>query len=318
MTAPPARAQRKGWKNMAKKNRMGKGLDMLFSDNISEEKPEQSTGRAGVTTVRLSLLEPNKDQPRESFDQEKLQELADSIKENGVLQPILVRPLENGGYQIVAGERRWRASRLAGLTEVPVFIKELDDRQTMQMALIENIQRQDLSPIEEAAAYKNLMDSYGMTQQALAEAVGKSRSAVANSLRLLELNDNVKRMVDDGTLSSGHAKILAGLDSESQVSCALKAEEEGMSVRELESYVQQLKTAEQQDSGPKAAALSRGRVRKVRPFLKEFELSVNANSSIRTKARDGRGGGAEITLSIGRELDAEKVLSKLAELLSQF
>ena len=135
---------------MAKKNRMGSGLDMLFAENTQPEisaAPETESGN-GITMVKVTLLEPNKDQPRVIFDDDKLSELADSRKENGVLQPILARPLENGGYQIVAGERRWRASRLAGLTEVPVYIKELDDRQTMQMALIENIQRADLSPIE--------------------------------------------------------------------------------------------------------------------------------------------------------------------------
>ena len=155
---------------------MGAGLDMLFADNsqpeVSAAPEQQENGKDNVTMVKITLLEPNKDQPRGIFDNDKLMELADSIRENGVIQPILARPLENGGYQIVAGERRWRASRLAGLTEVPVYIKELDDKQTMQVALIENIQRADLSPIEEAKAYKNLTDTYKMTQEQVAVRLG--------------------------------------------------------------------------------------------------------------------------------------------------
>ncbi|MBR1738737.1 MAG: ParB/RepB/Spo0J family partition protein [Ruminococcus sp.] len=309
---------------MGKKNRMGKGLDELFSDN--NDLTSQSAAPEGtpdsVTTVRLALLEPNKEQPRSAFDQEKLEELAKSIKENGVLQPILVRPLDNGGYQIVAGERRWRASRLAGLTEVPVYIKELDDRQTMQMALIENIQRQDLSPIEEALAYKSLMDTYGMTQQQLSEAVGKSRPAVANSLRLLNLCEPVRKMTDDGIISASHAKILSALDPETQERCANEIEEKSLSVRELEELINDIRTAEQKAklpyTGDEMEKLRRSSLKKMRPFLKEFEISVNQSSRVRTKVKDEGDGSATVTLKLGRELDTEALLSRLASLLSDF
>jgi len=303
---------------MAKKFKMDKGLDYLFSENAEEKSAESSEKEdGGIVNVRLSLLEPNKDQPRGSFDDEKLGELADSIKENGVLQPILVRPLENGGYQIVAGERRWRASRLAGLTEVPVYIKELDDRQTMQLALIENIQRQDLSPLEEAAAYQSLMDSYGMTQQEVAKAVGKSRSAVANSVRLLSLCSKVKKMVSDGILTAGHAKVLAGLDESDQAELAARAEEMELTVRQLEAMAAQLGRQRDIDKEEKEK-LKKSSVKKDRPFLKEFELSVNSRSNIKVKTRSENDGGAQVTLKIGKEQDIEKVLGRLAQMLTEY
>ncbi len=304
---------------MGKKNRMGMGLDMLFADNSANEKNETAAAadKDGAAMVRLSLLEPNKDQPRENFDDEKLGELADSIRENGVLQPILVRPLENGGYQIVAGERRWRASRLAGLSEVPVYIKELDDRQTMQMALIENIQRQDLSPIEEAAAYKSLIETYGLTQQEAAVAVGKSRSAVANSLRLLELEEGVKALVDSGELSVGHAKVLASLEKEKQQRFADEVKEKGYSVRQLEKAVA---AANREDNPPEEfmKKVSHNTFKKERPFVKEFEVSVNDSSNIKVKAKNESDGSVSVKLNIGMEQDIEKVLSKLAQFLEKY
>ena len=302
---------------MAKKNRMGAGLDMLFAESIPQiSEPEQESGDS-VSMVKVTLLEPNKEQPRGIFDDEKLAELAESIKENGVLQPILVRPLANGGYQIVAGERRWRASRLAGLTEVPVYIKELDDRQTMQMALIENIQRQDLSPVEEAQAYKNLMDSYDMTQQQVAQAVGKSRSAVANSLRLLELEEQVRSMVDSGEISFGHAKVLSGLTRDKQAEFAKKVQNENLSVRQLEeALAEEERRNERQDSADKQALRKRS-VKKERPFLKEFEMAVNANSDVKVKARSDSNGGVRVEPKLPKETDAEVLLGKLAELLAK-
>ena len=303
---------------MSKKNRMGSGLDMLFAENTqpaNTETPQENSD--SVTMIKVTLLEPNKEQPRGKFDDEKLNELADSIKENGVLQPILARPLENGGYQIVAGERRWRASRLAGLSEVPVYIKKLDDRQTMQMALIENIQRQDLSPVEEALAYKNLMDSYDMTQQQLAQAVGKSRSAVANSLRLLELDEAVRTLVDNGSISFGHAKVLSGLAKDRQAEFAKKVQDEGLSVRQLEDV---LKYAEQQAEKmleSERQAIRKRSVKKERPFLKEFEMAVNANSEVKVKARSDNSGGVRVELKLPKETDAETLLAKLADLLAE-
>lgn len=302
---------------MGKKNRMGSGLDMLFAENTGPAAEPEQAGGESITMVKVTLIEPNKDQPRSEFDEEKLEELAASIRENGILQPILVRPLKNGSYQIVAGERRWRASRMAGLTEVPVYIKELDDRQTMQLALIENIQRDDLSPVEEAHAYRSLMENYGMTQQQVAQAVGKSRSAVANTLRLLDLEDMVRSIVDSGELSFGHAKVLSGLTKEKQTEYAKKVQDEGMSVRQLEEALRdEDRLSERQEAADKQALRKRS-VKKERPFLKEFEMAVNANSDVKVKASSDSSGGVKVELRLPKEIDAEKLLSRLAALLSE-
>ena len=304
---------------MGKKLRMNRGLDDLFGDNIlTAENTSEVSDNKGTAYVRLSLLEPNKSQPREVFDDDALNELADSIRENGVLQPILVRPLDNGGYQIVAGERRWRASKIAGLTEVPVFIKDLDDKQTMQIALIENIQRQDLSPVEEAAAYQNLMDSYGMTQQEVAKAVGKSRSAVANSLRILSLCDEVKKMVNDGILSAGHAKVLAGLEEADQIDLAVQTEEMNLSVRQLEAMAAEINKPKSPYNKEEMDKIRENSFKKERPFLKEFEISVNTHSNVKVKAKDDKQGGAKLTFNVGKDVDIQSLLSKLADVLTQY
>ena len=181
---------------MAKKiGGLGKGLSAIFIENDTEDKNE-------VVTLKISQVEPNRKQPRKSFDDDALAELAESIRQHGVLQPILVRPQIFGGYQIVAGERRYRASRLAGLTEIPAIVRELSDSETMQIALIENLQRSDLSPLEEAAGYRSLIDDFGMTQEDVAKTVGKSRPAVTNTLRLLSLPDEVKPMIEEKKLST--------------------------------------------------------------------------------------------------------------------
>ncbi len=312
---------------MKKKERLSRGLDFIF-DNESEiaEKAEKSNLKSdkqdSVTAVKISLIEPNKKQPRHKFDDEKLNELAESIRENGIIQPITVRPLDNGGYQIVAGERRWRASRIAGLEEIPVYIKKLDERKTMQLALIENIQRDDLTPLEEAAAYQELMNSYDLTQAEVAKAVGKSRSAVANSLRLLGLAEEVRSMIDEGILSMSHAKVLAGLDEEKQIKFGREIKQTGMSVRDLEIGIAREETAEREQKlrqiSENEKAIRESSVKKERPFLKEFEVSVNTNSNIRVKADPERGGGVKLTMKIGREMDIEGVLSRLAEVLEEY
>ena len=210
-----------------KKGGLGKGLDALFMDN--------ETADSGIVTLRLSEIEPNKDQPRKVFSEESLNELADSIKEHGVLQPLLVRPLSTGGYQLVAGERRWRASRMAGLREVPVVIRDMDEEQAMEIALIENLQREDLNAIEEASGYKMLMERYGMTQEQVAKRVGKSRPAVANALRLLNLPHKVMEMVEEGEVSPGHARaLLAFEDADQIVEVAQKVKTGKYSVRDIE------------------------------------------------------------------------------------
>ncbi len=209
-----------------KKGGLGRGLDALFNENATDEK--------GVVTLRLSEIEPNRNQPRTNFDEDALAELADSIEKHGLIQPIVVRPTSNGAYQIVAGERRWRACRMAGLSEVPVVIKELDDQKYFEIALIENLQREDLNAVEEAQGYKTLIDVYNLTQEQVAESVGKSRSAVANSLRLLNLEEKALAALENGKISAGHARAILAADSKELSAEMLKASLAGASVRELE------------------------------------------------------------------------------------
>lgn len=210
----------------SKKGGLGKGLDALFIDNTTD---------SGPVTLRISEIEPNRGQPRKEFEESALADLADSIREHGVIQPLLVRPLPSGGYQLVAGERRWRASRMAGLSEVPVVIRELSDHETMELALIENLQRQDLNPMEEALGYQSLMEEYQMTQEEVARVIGKSRPAIANSLRLLALPQTVVKLIEDGKLSAGHGRALLALESEeSIVDAAQLAVKKHLSVREME------------------------------------------------------------------------------------
>lgn len=217
----------------AKKGGLGRGLDALFADNSIEE-------IASTSAVKLKIMdiEPNRDQPRKIFDEDALAELADSIAKHGVIQPLLVRPMPDGSYQLVAGERRWRASRMAGLTEVPVVIKELSDDEAMALALIENLQREDLNAIEEAQGIKALMDTLSLTQDEAAERVGKSRPAVANALRLLKLPDSVIALVSDGMLSPGHARALLGFkDEQDIIETADLIIEKGLTVRDVEKLV---------------------------------------------------------------------------------
>ena len=217
----------------AKKGGLGRGLDALFADNSIEE-------IASTSAVKLKIMdiEPNRHQPRKIFDEDALAELADSIAKHGVIQPLLVRPMPDGSYQLVAGERRWRASRMAGLTEVPVVIKELSDDEAMALALIENLQREDLNAIEEAQGIKALMDTLSLTQDEAAERVGKSRPAVANALRLLKLPDSVIALVSDGKLSPGHARALLGFkDEQDIIETADLIIEKGLTVRDVEKLV---------------------------------------------------------------------------------
>ena len=207
---------------------LGMGLDALFDASSIEVEG----GR--LRMVPLSAIEPNKDQPRREFDEEKLQQLADSISRYGVLQPLLVRDMGNGRYQLLAGERRWRAARLAGLTELPVQLKELEAQGVLEVALIENLQREDLNPMEQAGGYRRLMEEFSLTQEEVAARVGRSRPAVANTLRLLSLPKTIQDMVQEGALSEGHGRALVGLDESVSLPLALQACEQGLSVRQLE------------------------------------------------------------------------------------
>lgn len=217
---------------MAKNKGLGRGLEAIFDDNsIDSEKN-------GHAMVRISLIEPKKDQPRLTFDREALASLADSIAANGVLQPIIVRESIGGMYSIIAGERRWRAAKLAGLTEIPVIVMDADEFMAAKIAMIENLQRENLNPYEEAKGYRDLMDNYSLTQEEIALQIGKSRSAIANSLRLLELPEEVIELIVDGTLSAGHGRALLGLRDKSQiVPMAIRAAARNLSVREVEAAV---------------------------------------------------------------------------------
>lgn len=215
---------------MIKKKGLGKGLDALFQENIAENE-------AGLS-LKITEIEPNRAQPRKDFSEEAMLELANSIEKHGVLQPILVRPIPLGGYQIVAGERRWRAARMAGLSEIPVIIRQMDDSEYMQISLIENLQREDLTPIEEARGYQNLIEQHGFTQEDVAKSVAKSRPAVANSLRLLNLPEEVMIMLEENLISAGHARALLAIsDEDEMIKLARIVADRKLNVRQLEEII---------------------------------------------------------------------------------
>lgn len=258
---------------MAKK-RTNSSFSSIFDDNNLLEDNE------GLSTLRISEIEPNKGQPRKNFDKEALEQLASSIRENGVLQPLIVRPTSTGTYQIIAGERRWRASKIAGLSEVPVVIRDdLTEEQVMQIALIENLQRENLNPIEEAMGYKELIDNYSMTQEQLAKTLGKARSSIANSLGLLTLPKTVKDLLAEGELSAGHCKALKAIkDSALMTEIALRAADGELSVRSIEAIAKrEAKKNEQKDEiKPRIA------------YYTEVELSLAEALGTKVKIVEGK------------------------------
>lgn len=233
---------------MAKKRGLGKGVGALFGGDIDETAIVSNDlslinedDKERVTVLKISQIEPNKEQPRKVFDEEKLAGLADSIKQHGVIQPIIVKDMGGGYYQIIAGERRWRASRLAGLKEIPAIVRSYDELTTMQVALIENLQREDLNPIEEAQSYKALLENFALTQEQVSEQVGKSRSAIANSIRLLSLPAKVCKMLEEKVISGGHARaILAVNDDADKLLLAEKIVENSLNVRQAEQLAKTL------------------------------------------------------------------------------
>lgn len=223
---------------------LGRGLGALLGDDVMK------TESSGSLSLPISQVETCSSQPRKRFDDESLQELADSISQHGIIQPLTVRKLSSGYYQIIAGERRWRAARLAGLQEVPVIVIEADDRKAAELAMIENLQREDLNPMEEAAGFQSLIESYHMTQEEAAQRVGKSRSAVTNALRLLGLTPSVRKLVEEGKLSAGHARALVPLSPSLQESAANAIVSGGLSVRQTEALVKRL-SAEKKEAQAK-------------------------------------------------------------------
>lgn len=275
-----------------KKGGLGRGLEALFNENSTDEK--------GVVTLRLTEIEPNRNQPRTNFDEDALAELAESITKHGLIQPIVVRPTSSGVYQIVAGERRWRACRMAGLGEVPVVIKELDDQNYYEIALIENLQREDLNAVEEAQGYRTLIDSYGLTQEQVAESVGKSRSAVTNSLRLLNLDETALEALKNSEITAGHARAILAADSDELAAAMLRAAKSGASVRELEAMAK-VKIKTQKVTPPTAK----------NNFYSEVEISLKNELGRKVDIKSkGRGKGT-ITLEFYSDEELADFAKKL-------
>ncbi|MBO4953544.1 MAG: ParB/RepB/Spo0J family partition protein [Clostridia bacterium] len=240
-----------------KKMGLGRGLEALMgvSEPVTtpvkkEEKPVEKTPENGVVELKIALVEPNREQPRKQFDEEKLQILADSIKTHGVIQPILVKEREKGYYMIIAGERRWRAAKLAGLKTIPAVVKNLEEQKVMEVALVENLQREDLNPIDTAKGYQFLAEKFNLTQEEISARVGKSRSAIANTLRLLTLPEFVQDKLFDGALTEGHARSLIGLSEKDALAIAEKIIADGLSVRATEELIRRLKKPTTQKTSP--------------------------------------------------------------------
>ena len=281
---------------MAKPKRgLGKGLEALFADN--------DTADVSVSTLAIGEIEPNQEQPRKEFSPEALSQLAESIKEHGILQPLVVRPRPNGRYQIVAGERRWRASRIAGLTELPVIIRELTDEQAFEVALVENLVRADLNPIEEAMGYRTLIETFSMTQERIAQRVGRSRSAVANALRLLSLPKEVLSMLEKGNLSSGHARALLPLSEKDALEAANRVLSQALSVRQTEQLVKQLQKAQ---PAPKAAPPPPS-------FYREMELALKDTLSRRVRVVPKGKGKGELVLEFYSDDELRELGKKLGK-----
>ena len=276
------------------KGGLGSGMDLLFEDNVSQVQVKK--------TLRLSELEPNRAQPRKNFDETAISALADSIQEHGILQPILVRPLAFGGYQIVAGERRWRAARMLGLDEVPVIIRDLSDLETAQIALIENLQRENLNPLEEAQGYKQLQDDFDMKQDEIAKTVGKSRSAVANAMRLLRLPEEVQELLIDGSISAGHARALLAFTNEAlMIEAAQKAAAGLLTVRQLEKMASDSEKPDKPDQPQQISS-----------YYREMEISLHDRLARKVKV-DFKKNKGTLTLEFYDEDDLRALAEKLVQ-----
>ena len=277
-----------------KKAGLGKGLDALFIDNSTEEN--------GDKLVNINDIEPKRDQPRKYFDEEALKELADSIAMHGVIQPLLVRPLSDGGYQLIAGERRWRASRMAGLSQVPVVVKEMTDEEAMELALIENLQREDLDPVEIAYGYKSLMESFNLTQDEISQKLSIPRSSIANSLRILNLPEDILQMVKENKISLGHAKVILSVaDENMQRELAKQTEEKQLSVRQCELLAKSMVKKPKPEKQPKVPSI-----------VKEIEIALTQmhGTPVRISYKDGKG-------SLNITFNSQEQLEELANLLEK-
>lgn len=287
---------------MAKKNSgLGRGLDIIFLDNAPVEEERDDSDR--ISHIKISLIDPKSDQPRKYFDKEALEQLAESIVENGLLQPILVREYGDGRYQIIAGERRFRASKIAGLSEISAIVLEKDDKKAAQIALIENIQREDLNPLEEALAYKSLAEEYDMTQEELSFKVGKSRSAIANMLRLLDLPDEVLTLVASKELSAGHARTILGLKNrDDMILLAQRAVEDDLSVRVLEDEVKRMNKPKKEEVEEEPLPIV--------DYFRELELRMQSHLGRRVQI-DGKGRKKTVTLTYEDNEDLDEIIKLL-------
>lgn len=283
---------------MAKaKGGLGKGLDALFVDN--------NTDAASISTLAINEIEPNRDQPRKQFDAAALSDLADSIRQYGVLQPLVVRPMPDGAYQLVAGERRWRAARMAGISEIPVVIKELTDAQTMELALIENLQREDLNPIEEAVGFQDLMEKFGLTQEEVSQRVGKSRPVVTNAMRLLHLPEEVRAMVQNGKISAGHARSLLSLEDDDLIrQTALDIVRKGLSVRQVEAIAKKHKQAKRPAKQQTSVWDN--------SYFAEVQLALSESLSRKVKV-EGEGSKGKLIIEFYDEQDLKNIAQALGK-----
>ena len=280
---------------MAVKNRgLGRGLDSLFSENSTEQN--------NALTLNINDIEPNRDQPRKDFDDDAVAELADSIAQHGLIQPIVVAPLSNGRYSIVAGERRWRACRMAGLMEVPVIIKDASQQELMEIALIENLQREDLNPVEEAFGYRSLIDAFGLTQEEVAVRMGKSRTAVTNALRLLNLNEDELSALRIGAITAGHARTLITVEDAELRQKMLSAAQEGASVRDLERMAQLAKK-------PQKAAKKQEKNK----LYSEVELSLRSELRRKVKIVSTGKGKGKLTIEFYSDKELCDFANKLTD-----
>ena len=275
-----------------KKRGLGKGLDAIFAEN--------NEAGEGSVAVKIADIEPNRDQPRKEFDSEALSELADSIAQHGVLQPLLLRPMLSGGYRIVAGERRWRAARMAGLTEVPAVIREMTDSEEMLFALIENLQREDLTPLEEARGYRTLIEAQDLTQEEVSQAVGKSRPSVTNALRLLNLPEDIQEMLERGEITAGHARTLLSFPNQEAMRLGAQKAREGASVRELEAMAKRM--AQQGEAPSKAPRKNR--------YFEEAQLAVGGYLNRKVKVAGNQKKGT-LQIEFYGEEDLQNLLHEL-------
>jgi len=284
---------------MAEK-RLGKGLVALFEENTIE-----INERGSVHTLKINDVEPDKNQPRKAFDDEKLSELASSIKQHGVIQPIVVKPIEDGRYSIVAGERRWRAARRAGLLEIPVVIREYSDREIREISLIENLQREDLNPIEEATGYKNLIEEFSLKQEEVASIIGKSRPVIANAIRILSLPNEIIEMVKNNNITAGHAKALLSIENDAEkINLAKKIEIDKLTVRDIEKFAEKKKKNTEKSEEET--------IEIVNIQLGEIILKIEENLSRKVKIIEKNGKG-----KIELEYYSQEDLSALVEFLSK-